>query len=44
MNYIINTPCGQIQGIIEKNNTISYKGIRYANAKRFEYPSIVTSW
>lgn len=42
---IINTPCGKIQGV--KSNVegiIAFKGIRYATAKRFEYPQIVTSW
>ena len=43
MEKIISTPCGNIKGIIE-NNIISYKGIRYATANRFEYPEIVTSW
>ena len=43
MNHIINTPCGKIQGIIDKN-IISYKGIRYAKANRFEYPTIIKSW
>ena len=45
MDYIINTPCGKIQGT--KTNIegiIAYKGIRYATASRFEYPTQVTSW
>ena len=45
MELIVNTPCGKIQGK-ESNveNVIVFKGIRYANANRFEYPNIVTSW
>ena len=45
MNYLINTPCGKIQGT--KGNiegVVAYKGIRYATASRFEYPKQVTSW
>ena len=45
MNYIINTPCGKIKGIqIDNEDIIAYKGVRYASAKRFEYPIQVTSW
>ena len=45
MEHIIDTPCGRIKGIIDsKEDIISYKGIRYATSKRFEYPEIVTSW
>lgn len=45
MDYIIDTPCGQIKGV--KGNIdgiIAFKGIRYAIANRFEYPKEVTSW
>ncbi len=45
MDYIIDTPCGKVRGT--KTNTegiIAYKGIRYASAGRFEYPTEVTSW
>ena len=45
MAHIVNTPCGKIQGV--KSNVegiIAFKGIRYANANRFEYPREVTSW
>lgn len=45
MDYIINTPCGKIQGT--KGNVegvIAFKGIRYATSSRFEYPIQVTSW
>lgn len=45
MELIINTPCGKIQGKDSNvENIIVFKGIRYANANRFEYPNIVTSW
>ena len=45
MNYVINTPCGKIKGIqIDNEDIIAYKGVRYAYAKRFEYPIQVTSW
>ena len=45
METIIKTPCGEIKGTsCQWPNVIAYKGIRYANAKRFEYPKIVTSW
>ena len=45
MEYIVNTPCGQVKGV--KSNVegiIAFKGIRYATANRFEYPKEVTSW
>ena len=36
MDYIINTPCGQIEGVKSKNDgVVAYKGIRYATAKTF---------
>ena len=44
MESIIKTPCGIIKGIKVKDDIVAYKGIRYANARRFEYPTIVTSW
>ena len=45
MDYIINTPCGQIKGTKSKNEgVVAFKGIRYATAKRFEYPKEVTSF
>lgn len=45
MEKILNTPCGMIKGIKENDSkVISYKGIRYATAKRFEYPTIVEKW
>lgn len=45
MNYTITTPCGPIQGCPGKNpGTVAYKGIRYATAGRWEYPTQVTGW
>ena len=45
MDFIINTPCGQIKGCNGRApGTIAYKGIRYATAGRWEYPKQVTSW
>ena len=43
MEKIISTLCGEIKGIV-KDNVVSYKGIRYASASRFEYPTQVTKW
>lgn len=37
------TKCGEIEGI-KTNGVIAYKGIRYATAKRFEYPKMVENW
>ena len=45
MEYIVNTPCGAVRGTRGKHPaTVAYKGIRYASAGRFEYPTEVTSW
>ena len=45
MEYIINTPCGAVRGVKSRvDGVVAYKGIRYATAGRFEYPSEVTSW
>ena len=45
MDFIINTPCGQIKGCTGRvPGTVAYKGIRYATAGRWEYPKQVTSW
>ena len=45
MEYIINTPCGELRGTHSgTEGIIAYKGIRYATARRFEYPSEVTHW
>ena len=45
MNYIVNTPCGPLQGCAgAQEGVAAYKGIRYATAGRWEYPQQVTSW
>ena len=45
MDYIVNTPCGPIQGRKGRQEGVAaYKGIRYATAGRWEYPQIVTGW
>lgn len=42
---VFQTPCGSIQGLYDAENNINiFKGIRFANAERFEYPVKVTSW
>ena len=45
MDYIVNTPCGALQGCPGRvPGTAAYKGIRYATAGRWEYPVQVTAW
>ena len=45
MDYIVSTPCGQVQGCPGRvPGTAAYKGIRYATAGRWEYPKQVTEW
>ena len=45
MEYIIQTPCGAVQGCAGRvPGTVAYKGIRYATAGRWEYPQQVTAW
>ncbi len=45
MGYIVNTPCGPLQGCAgSRPGTAAYKGIRYATAGRWEYPTRVTHW
>ena len=45
MDYIVHTPCGTIKGVKGRvEGTVAYKGIRYAKARRFEYPQIITEW
>ena len=45
MDYIVNTPCGTLQGCPGRvAGTAAYKGIRYATAGRWEYPKQVTAW
>ncbi len=44
MKYIeCKTPCGAIKGI-ETERCIEFRGIRYAQSKRFEYPKQVMHW
>ena len=45
MNRIVTTPCGQVQGTsCRLDNVTAFKGIRYATAGRWEYPTPVTHW
>ena len=45
MNYLVKTPCGEVQGAAGRvSGTAAYKGIRYATAGRWEYPKEVTAW
>lgn len=45
MEYIVNTPCGQVRGTAgNRPGVAAFKGIRYAAAGRWEYPSLVTHW
>ena len=45
MEYMVNTPCGPVQGVAGRvPGTAAYKGIRYATAGRWEYPKQVTAW
>ena len=45
MEYMVNTPCGSVQGCPGRvAGTVAYKGIRYATAGRWEYPKQVTGW
>lgn len=45
MARTIETPCGPITGTTcEWPHVEAYKGIRYATAKRWEYPTVVTHW
>ena len=37
------TPCGTVKGI-DGERCVEYRGIRYATAKRYERPEIVTHW
>lgn len=44
MNKIeLNIPCGSIVGI-DKNDYNEFRGIKYANAKRWEYPEVITNF
>jgi len=45
MSKIVTTPCGQVQGTTCRlDNVTAFKGIRYATAGRWEYPTPVTKW
>ncbi len=45
MNIQIETPCGRIQGTESPDaDVISFRGIRYAKAGRWEYPKTVECW
>lgn len=45
MGICIETPCGKIEGTTcEMPDVVSYRGIRYATAGRWEYPQVVEHW
>ena len=45
MDHVILTPCGPLRGTKGRlPGTVAYKGIRYATAGRWEYPTEVTGW
>jgi para-nitrobenzyl esterase len=41
---LVDTPCGQIRGVISSSEVAVYKGIRFATAARLEPPIVVTHW
>lgn len=42
---IYSTPCGNIRGTNARQaGAVAFKGIRYATAKRFAYPEVITHW
>ena len=41
---LVDTPCGQIQGVISPAQVAVFRGIRFATAKRLEPPAVVTQW
>ncbi len=44
MNFIEKeTSCGRIKGL-ENETHLEFRGIRYAEAKRYEYPAVVKKW
>ena len=44
-DHLRHTPCGYIRGVAAKTPGVTaYKGIRYAEAGRWEYPKQVTHW
>ncbi len=44
MNPLITCPCGPIRGTECRPGVLAFKGIRYAAAGRWEYPTPVTAW
>jgi para-nitrobenzyl esterase len=45
MEYTVTTPCGEVRGTdCQLPGVAAFKGIRYATAGRFEYPTQVTAW
>ena len=45
MSNTIMTKCGEIRGTTcQWDGVVAYKGIRYATAGRWEYPTPVTHW
>ena len=42
--YLLHTPCGDVRGVPGKHGCRAFKGIRYATAGRWEYPTPVTHW
>ena len=45
MSYLLQTPCGSIRGTsCRLPGVAAFKGIRYATAGRWEYPTQVTHW
>ena len=41
---LINTPCGQLRGVVTPSGVFVYKGIRFATAERLEPPVLVSNW
>lgn len=39
----LQTKCGKIKGI-DSENCLEFRGIKYANAKRWEYPQTIEKW
>ena len=39
----LQTKCGKIQGT-DGENCFEFRGIKYANAKRWEYPQVIEKW
>ncbi len=40
---VLNTKCGQIEGV-QEDGVVRFLGVRYATAKRFEYPKMIEKW